>query len=132
VFSNFRQLVDLAEVRLRKARISYRLITGAVPHEQRGINIKEFQAGDAQIMLGTIQAGGIGVTLTAAASVVFLSRDRSAALNEQAICRCDRAGQTVPVSVTDIVARNTIDLKQFVEKPEMKWSWVLKMLGDIP
>ena len=59
---------------------------------------------------GTIAAGGVGITLTAASTVVFLDRSWSPAINAQAEDRLHRIGQKDAVQVVDIMARGTVDL----------------------
>lgn len=112
-----RQLIDLAAVRLdthKPEPISYRLLTGTVPEFQRPLNIKDFQEGRARCMLFTIQAGGIGLNLTAADTIVFLQRSWSMLENRQAEDRVHRVGSERHESITivDIVAPETIEVDQ--------------------
>ncbi len=130
VFSQFRGLIDLAAERLRRAKISFVTITGDVPANQRPANIDRFQSGDATIFLGTIGAGGEGITLTAASTVIFLDRDWSPAKNAQAEDRLHRIGQTNAVQVIDIMSRNTIDIGRRA-KLEIKKDWIRRILGDV-
>ena len=130
VFSNFKQLISLLEVRLKKAGIPYGLLTGDVPPSVRGGNVERFQRGETRVFAGTIQAGGVGITLTAASTVVFLDRNWSPALNLQAEDRLHRIGQAESVQVIDIMARDTVDLGRHAVI-EMKKGWIQQLLGDI-
>lgn len=129
VYSNYRQLVDLASKRLTSAGISHGLLTGTIPQSQRDQNVRWFQEGRLRVFLATIQAGGIGITLTRSSHVVFLDRNWSPALNLQAEDRLHRIGQENAVQVTDIMARSTIDLGR-AQRLELKWSWIKQLLGD--
>lgn len=130
VFTQFKQLVNLVAERLTKENISYVLLTGDVPPDVRSNNIRKFQTGEVRVFVGTITAGGVGVDLWAANTVVFLDRAWSPALNQQAEDRLHRHGQKDTVSVIDIMARDTVDLGR-KQKIEMKWSWIKQILGDV-
>jgi SNF2 family DNA or RNA helicase len=127
VFSQFRQLIDLAESRLVGAGTSSVKITGDVSGLDRSAAVARFQSGQARIFLGTIAAGGEGITLTRSSTVVFLDRDWSPARNSQAEDRLHRIGQKEAVEVIDIVAKNTVDLGRFA-KLELKKEWIRKLL----
>jgi SNF2 family DNA or RNA helicase len=129
VFSRFRSLLYLLEERLHSLHISYVSLTGDTPQEGRAKLVDDFQAGKARVFIGTIAAGGIGITLHAASTVIFLDRDWSPALNAQAEDRLHRIGQTNAVQVIDIVARNTIDLGK-AQMLETKKGWIRAILGD--
>ena len=130
VFSQFKQAIELAAERLRRAKVSFVTITGDVPASERPAAIDRFQSGDAQIFLGTIGAGGEGITLTAASTVIFLDRDWSPAKNAQAEDRLHRIGQTNAVQVIDLMATNTVDLGKR-QKLVMKRDWMRRILGDV-
>ena len=130
VFSQFKQLIKLLEARLNKAKITHVLLTGDIPELQRKANVDAFQAGKARVFCGTIAAGGVGITLTAASTVVMLDRKAGVpSLNFQAEDRCWRYGQKNAVQVIDIIAKGTAD-RERAHKLEVTWSWLKKMLGD--
>ena len=129
VFSQFKQLINLTEKKLIRAGISNVLYTGDVKDQDRWKAESNFQKGNAQVFLGTIGAGGEGITLTAASNVIFLDRTWSPPKNIQAEDRCHRDGQRSAVQVIDIMAKNTVDLGRD-QKLEMKWSWIKQLLGD--
>jgi SWI/SNF-related matrix-associated actin-dependent regulator 1 of chromatin subfamily A len=72
----------------------------------------------------------VGITLHAASTVIFLDRNWSPALNQQAEDRLHRIGQREAVQVIDIMARDTVDLgrRQMLEQ---KWDWIRRLLGDV-
>ncbi len=129
VFSQFKGFIELAAARLRKHKIRFAKITGDVPHGDRAAEIDRFQRGESPIFLGTIAAGGEGITLTAASTVVFIDRDWSPARNAQAEDRLHRIGQPDAVHVIDIMAYDTVDRGRH-QTLELKRHWIRKILGD--
>ena len=130
VFSQFKGAIKLIQERLRRAKISYATVTGDVAASDRPNEIRRFQTQDARIFLGTIGAGGEGITLTSASTVVFVDRDWSPAKNAQAEDRLHRIGQRNAVQVIDIVSRDTVDQGRH-QTLELKKSWIKRVLGDI-
>lgn len=129
VFTQFKGAIRLLEERCRKAKISIATFTGDTKEKDRREAIEGFQSGKYQVFAATIAAGGEGITLTRASTVVFLDRAWSPSKNRQAEDRLHRIGQKNAVQVIDIMARGTIDLgrRQQIEK---KWSWLKQLLGD--
>lgn len=129
VFSQFSQVIELLRVRLEKARISHGIIVGSTSTDDRRDIIHKFQNRRLQVFAGTIAAGGIGITLTAASTVVFIDRSWSASLNIQAEDRLHRIGQKSAVQVIDIISRETLDAKR-IRKINLAWGWIRKLIGD--
>lgn len=115
VCAEFRRLIELASSRLTKLGISHGLITGNVIEFERRRVLEEFQAGRLRVLLFTIKAGGTGLTMTAADTLVRLQRSDSMIDNRQADDRVHRIGSErhSSVHIIDIVARDT------VEEPQM-------------
>jgi SNF2 family DNA or RNA helicase len=111
VFAVSRKLIELAAARLEKNGISYGMITGKQSVDERANNVAKFQDGKLRVMLCTIAAGGVGITLTAASTMVFLQRSFSAIDNAQAEDRCHRIGSEVheSIMIIDVVSKNTLD-----------------------
>jgi len=128
VFTTFKGMVHLVCQRLDKMGISYVTLTGDTPNDERGQAVASFQDGTARVFVGTIQAGGIGITLTRADTADFLDRTWSPALNQQAEDRLHRIGQKNAVEIRDYVARDTVDLGR-LQRLEMKWDWIKRLLG---
>lgn len=84
-------------------------ITGGQDSEDRQRAIDRFQAGDAQVLVGSIEAAGVGVTLTAASNLVLAELPWNAASQDQAIDRIHRIGQDDPVTAWRTIATGTID-----------------------
>lgn len=129
IFSQFKKLIRLTEGRLQKSNIPYVSLTGDTPQAERGNVVRSFQEGKARVFMGTIAAGGVGITLHAASTVVFLDRSWSPALNGQAEDRLHRIGQKSAVQVIDIIARDTVDLGRR-QKLIQKLDWIMRLLGD--
>lgn len=115
-----RKLIELAAKRLDKLKISYGLITGAVTEYERKLTLERFQAGKLRVLLFTLKAGGTGLTMTAADTIIFLQRSDSMIDNKQAEDRVHRIGSEVheSIQVIDIVARDTVEEKQIVNLTE--------------
>lgn len=129
IFSQFSQVIDLLAVRLAKKGITYGKFTGDTPALTRSRLISDFQDGKVQVFAGTIAAGGVGITLTAASTVIFTDRSWSNALNLQAEDRLHRIGQKSAVQVIDIIARGTIDSRR-IRVIQQKWAWIKRLIGD--
>jgi SNF2 family DNA or RNA helicase len=116
VCAESRQLIMLAVARLekRKQRIPYSLIVGGMTDDQREVAMTDFQGGRSRIMLFTIKAGGVSITLTAADTIVFLQRSWSMLENKQAEDRVHREGSQIhdSIHVIDIVTPNTVEETQ--------------------
>ena len=104
VFSAHRAPVDVLG-----NRTGWGLITGDQSSEERTAAVEAFQAGRLRGLACTIQAGGVGLTLTKAAHVLFVDRAWTPALNVQAEDRVCRIGQTRGVVVTTLVAAHALD-----------------------
>jgi len=87
------------------------MITGKQSLDERQNNVEAFQRGDLRVMLCTLAAGGTGITLTAASTMIFLQRSFSLIDNEQAEGRCHRIGSEIheSINIIDIVSEDTLD-----------------------
>lgn len=90
--------------------IKYSLITGSV--KDREAQVSQFQNDpEVQVFVGQIATAGMGITLTAASTMVFYSLDYSMSNYEQAKARIHRAGQTEPCTYIHLMAKGTVDAK---------------------
>lgn len=110
-FAPSRQLIDLAGQAAAAAGYRVGYVVGGQPATERSAAVAAFQAGELDLICVTTSAGGVGITLTAARTCVFLQRPWSLVEAVQAEDRCHRIGSEVhdSIEVIDIVARNTID-----------------------
>jgi SNF2 family DNA or RNA helicase len=113
VFAPSRQLIMLAGDAIAKTgrRVGY--IVGEQTPKQRTAMIDSFQAGQLDVICATTQAGGVGITLTAGRTVIFLQRPWSIVESLQAEDRCHRIGSERydSIEIVDIVAASTIDTR---------------------
>jgi SNF2 family DNA or RNA helicase len=130
VFSQFQDAVHMVGERLKQRNISFVPFTGDINQADRGKYVTDFQKGNIQVFASTIATGGESITLTAASHVIFLDRSWKPVANKQAEDRAHRVGQKNAVQITDIMARNTVDMGRR-QRIEQKWEYIQKMLGDI-
>ena len=106
-----RQLIELLSKALTDAKISHGLITGAQNEDERQKAVDDFQSGKIKWILFTAQAGGVGITLTAARRLVMLQRPWSLVDYKQALDRVHRIGSEIHDSVVimDYVTEGTIE-----------------------
>ncbi len=106
-----RQLIYLLSAELTKKNIPHGLITGAQSDLERQTAIADFQDGRTKWILFTVQAGGVGITLTTARRLVMLQRPWSLVDYKQALDRVHRIGseQHESIVITDYVTENTIE-----------------------
>lgn len=110
-FAPSRQLMMLAHDAAVAAGLRVGLVVGGQNMTDRTATVERFQAGQLDLLCVTTGAGGVGLTLTAASTVVFLQRPWSLVEALQAEDRCHRIGSEIhdSIEVIDIVAAATID-----------------------
>jgi SNF2 family DNA or RNA helicase len=116
-----RQLIELLSAAMTKANIPHGLITGAQNEDERQQSIDDFQSGAKKWILFTAQAGGVGVTLTAARRLIMLQRPWSLVDHKQALDRVHRIGSEIhdSIMITDYVTEGTIE-ERVIEVLETK------------
>lgn len=110
-FAPSKQLVMLAGEAATKAGYTVGYIVGGQTPKQRTAQMASFQAGELDLICVTTGAGGVGITLTAASTAVFLQRPWSLVDALQAEDRLHRIGSEIheSIEIIDVVAANTID-----------------------
>ena len=109
VFSQFTEMLALIEPELTRLNLGYLKLTGETVH--RAEVVKAFQDGEAPIFLVSLKAGGVGLNLTAADTVILYDPWWNPAVEQQAIDRAYRIGQGKPVFVYKLVASGTVEEK---------------------
>ena len=109
VFSQFVMHLALVEEHLRETGVRYQYLDGSTPAKERTERIKAFQAGDGDVFLISLTAGGVGLNLTAADYVIHMDPWWNPAVEDQASDRAHRIGQTRPVTIYRLVAEGTIE-----------------------
>ena len=106
-----RQLIELLSAELQKLDIKHGLITGAQNEDERQDAVDNFQSGKIKWILFTAQAGGVGITLTAARRLVMLQRPWSLVDHKQAMDRVHRIGSEIheSIMIMDYVTEGTIE-----------------------
>lgn len=107
IFSQFTQSLGLIEAQLKQQKVVYSKLTGATRKRQEAID--KFQQGDARVFLISLKAGGAGLNLTAADTVIHLDPWWNPAVENQATDRAYRIGQDKPVFVYKLVATGTVE-----------------------
>ena len=109
LFSQFTSMLALIEVELQKAGLSYVTLTGSTI--DRETPIKRFQNGEVPIFLISLKAGGLGLNLTAADTVIHYDPWWNPAVEHQATDRAHRIGQEKPVFVYKLIVAGSIEEK---------------------
>lgn len=108
IWCRFRADIEAVLKLLGKDAVAY---FGDVSSEDRTRAIEEFQNGKVPYFVGNPKSGGIGLTLTAATTVIYYSNSFSLEERLQSEDRAHRIGQTKTVTYIDLLARNTVDEK---------------------
>ncbi len=110
LFSQFTSFLDrIEEVVLKPANVSYQRLDGQTRNRQELVDT--FQAGTVPLFLLSLKAGGTGLTLTAADTVILADPWWNPAAEAQAADRAHRIGQDKPVFIYRLVASGTIEEK---------------------
>ncbi|CAN5640820.1 hypothetical protein BH09MYX1_BH09MYX1_30130 [soil metagenome] len=109
VFSQFTGHLALVAEALRTKDVGFLYLDGKTPLAERTRLVKSFQAGDAELFLISLKAGGTGLNLTAADTVIHLDPWWNPAVEDQATDRAHRIGQTRPVTVLRLISQSTIE-----------------------
>jgi SNF2 family DNA or RNA helicase len=108
VFSQWETMLDKAAEVLTRLGVGHALLHGGMSGGERRAVLKRFQRDDCRVFLST-DAGGVGLNLQAADTVINLELPWNPAVLEQRIARVHRMGQTQPVRVVNFVTRGTIE-----------------------
>lgn len=107
IFSQFTRMLSLIEDELKAADIDYCLLTGKT--QKRDVQVDRFQTGEVPVFLISLKAGGVGLNLTAADTVIHYDPWWNPAAENQATDRAHRIGQDKPVFVYKLIAEDTIE-----------------------
>ncbi|MBU6302568.1 MAG: DEAD/DEAH box helicase [Verrucomicrobia bacterium] len=109
VFSQFTSMLELLEACLAKEKIPSIKLTGDTPGNERTELVDAFQAGKAPVFFISLKAGGSGLNLTTADTVIHYDPWWNPAVEEQATGRAHRMGQMNPVFVYRLITEGTIE-----------------------
>lgn len=112
VFSQFTNTLDLLSLRLKSIGISTSRLDGRFSVDERRDEIEQFSSegeNSSKVFLISTRAGGLGLNLVEADTVILFDSDWNPQMDLQAIDRVHRIGQTKPVKIFRFVVRNTIE-----------------------
>ena len=111
IFSQFTKMLGLIGRELAFQGLPFFYLDGQTPSEERVEICNRFNAGERDLFLISLKAGGTGLNLTGADTVILYDIWWNPAVEEQAADRAHRMGQTNVVQVIKLVARGTIEEK---------------------
>lgn len=130
LFSQFTSMLALIEEALTKRGIRYVTLTGST--RDRRAPVERFQAGEVPLFLISLKAGGTGLNLTAADTVIHYDPWWNPAVENQATDRAYRIGQDKPVFVYRLITRGTVEerIQQLQRRKAELAAGVLEGTGD--
>jgi len=109
IFSQFTRMIALIENELNALNIAYSKLTGQT--KSRDEAIERFKSGEVDVFLISLKAGGVGLNLTEADTVIVYDPWWNPAAEAQAADRAHRIGQDKPVFVYKLITENTVEEK---------------------
>jgi non-specific serine/threonine protein kinase len=111
LFSSFTTMLDIIQNHLNSLEIPSIMLTGKTPANKRGALIDRFQAGEIPVFLISLKAGGAGINLTTADTVIHFDPWWNPAAESQASDRAHRIGQDKNVFVYKLITKGTVEQK---------------------
>lgn len=127
VFSQFTSMLDLLAERLAAESIEHCRLDGST--KNRGDVVRAFQSGRAPVFLISLKAGGVGLNLTAADTVVHFDPWWNPAVEDQATDRAHRIGQRRVVTSYKLITRDTVEEK-ILKLQQKKRDAIQAVFGD--
>lgn len=110
VFSQWTAFLDLLQIPLSRNKIPFVRLDGTLNQQQRERVIKQFsEESDILVLLMSLKAGGVGINLTAASNAFVLDPWWNPAVEEQAVMRIHRIGQTKRVTIRRFIVKGTVE-----------------------
>ncbi|XP_045804293.1 DNA repair protein RAD5A-like isoform X1 [Trifolium pratense] len=110
VFSQWTAFLDLLQIPFTRNKISFVRLDGTLNLQQREKVIKQFsEDSDIQVLLMSLKAGGVGINLTAASNAFVMDPWWNPAVEEQAVMRIHRIGQTKKVAIKRFIVKGTVE-----------------------
>ncbi|MBP1754863.1 MAG: hypothetical protein H6Q59_1261 [Firmicutes bacterium] len=113
VFSQFTSMLRIIEGELKDLDIPYFYLEGSTATQDRNDYVKRFNAGEGKVFLISLKAGGTGLNLTGADTVIHYDPWWNPAVEDQATDRAYRIGQLNKVHVMKLITKGTIEEKIF-------------------
>jgi len=109
IYSQMTKMLNLLEEYMNYRKYSYHRLDGASKLSERRDMVSDFQNNGVFAFLLSTRAGGLGINLTAADTVIFYDSDWNPTMDDQAMDRAHRLGQTRPVTVYRLVTVDSIE-----------------------
>ncbi|KAI9329957.1 P-loop containing nucleoside triphosphate hydrolase protein [Obelidium mucronatum] len=128
IFSQFTRMLDILEDFMRLREIAYARLDGRTSRPRRNLDIRLFQRQDSpyNVFLISTKAGGLGINLTTADTVIMIDSDWNPQNDLQAMARSHRIGQTKNVKVYRTICRDTVE-EQMLTRLQKKLFLSLKV-----
>ncbi|XP_048106191.1 chromatin-remodeling ATPase INO80 isoform X1 [Alosa alosa] len=124
IYSQMTRMIDLLEEYMVYRKHTYMRLDGSSKISERRDMVADFQSRtDIFVFLLSTRAGGLGINLTAADTVIFYDSDWNPTVDQQAMDRAHRLGQTKQVTVYRLICKGTIEeriLQRAKEKSEIQ------------
>ncbi len=124
IYSQMTKMIDLLEEYMQHRKHTYIRLDGSSKIHERRDMVNDFQQrSDIFVFLLSTRAGGLGINLTAADTVIFYDSDWNPTVDQQAMDRAHRLGQTKQVTVYRLICKGTIEeriLERAKEKSEIQ------------
>jgi SWI/SNF-related matrix-associated actin-dependent regulator 1 of chromatin subfamily A len=129
VFAYHRDIVQALNTALTGQGVEVVVLDGSIAAAQRQARVDAFQAGQGDVLIATMDAAGVGLTMTRSSTIAFVELDWTPAKMRQAEDRVHRHGQRQPVTVQYLVVDGTIDA-YIAELAQSKTDMAASTLGD--
>lgn len=119
IFSNFTVTFDLMKIVLDRENLRFLRYDGTMSVDQKNTTVESFYQGPERILLLSLRAGNVGLTLTCASHVILMEPFWNPYVEEQAMDRAHRLGQLQPVQVYRILTEKSVE-NRIMELQERK------------
>ena len=135
IFSQMVKMLDLLEDYLCYRNYKYQRLDGTIAAGPRRLAIEQFNAPDSDdfCFLLSTRAGGLGINLMTADTVILFDSDWNPQADLQAMARAHRIGQTKPVSIYRLVSKETVEeevLERARNKLMLEWITIQRGVTD--
>lgn len=132
IFSQFKGMLTLIEEQLQELGMSSYQLTGSTPPKERQEMTTAFNKGSRDVFLMSLKAGGVGLNLTGADTVILVDLWWNPAVELQAIGRAHRLGQDKPVQVFRLITKGSIEEKILALQDNKRHLIKDVLEGDVP
>ena len=118
LFSQFTSMLDIIEDKLQHQNINYTKLIGKTKNRDKVI--EQFSNGEVDLFLISLKAGGVGLNLTQADTVILYDPWWNPAVEDQAVDRAHRIGQDKPVFIYKLVVENSVEEKMLAMQEQKR------------